>query len=124
MIAWWEERFQLDRWKAALYVCISIFILGMGTVFSFNLWSNWRPLSAFEQPYAGFGYFEILEYVTANIMMPLCGLLLAVFVGWMIKPEAVQQELQIQNPALFRAWFWLIRWVVPVSIALIIYSSV
>jgi NSS family neurotransmitter:Na+ symporter len=122
MIAWWEERFRLPRWKAALFVCISIFFLGMGTVFSFNLWSEWRPLASFER-FADFGYFEILDYLTANLMMPVSGLLLALFTGWMIKPEAIEAELQIKNPRVFRAWFWLLRWVAPISIALIIYSS-
>jgi NSS family neurotransmitter:Na+ symporter len=122
MIAWWEERFGLRRKLAAFYVCLSIFVLGMGTVFSFNLWSGWRPLAAFER-YADFGYFEILEYVTANIMMPLSGLLLAVFVGWLIKPEMIRDELQMRSPTLFRIWFWLLRWVAPISIALILYSS-
>jgi len=122
MIAWWEERFKLKRSMAALFVCVSIFVLGMGTVFSFNLWSEWRPLASFER-FADFGYFEILDYLTANIMMPLTGLLLAVFVGWLIKPAAIEEQLQIENPALFRAWFWLLRWVAPISIALILYSS-
>jgi NSS family neurotransmitter:Na+ symporter len=56
-------------------------------------------------------------------MMPLTGLLLALFVGWKIKPEAIQDQLNIENPALFRAWFWLLRWVVPISIALILVSG-
>jgi NSS family neurotransmitter:Na+ symporter len=122
MIAWWEERFRLQRWIAALIVCASIFVLGMGTVFSFNLWSEWRPLASFQR-FSDFGYFEILDYLTANIMMPLGGLLLAIFSGWMIKPEALREQLQIKNPALFRVWFWLLRWVAPISIALILYSS-
>jgi len=122
MIAWWEERFRMKRSHAALFVCISIFILGMGTVFSFNLWSEWRPLASFER-FTDFGYFEILDYLTANIMMPLSGLLLAVFVGWKIKPEAMEAELQMKNRALFRAWLWLLRWVVPISIALILLNS-
>ena len=42
--------------------------------------------------------------------------------GWLIKPAAIEQELQIENPAVFRAWFWLLRWVAPISIALILYS--
>jgi NSS family neurotransmitter:Na+ symporter len=123
MIAWWQERFDLPRKMAAFLVCLSIFVLGFGTIFSFNLWSSWRPLAAFER-YADFGYFEILDYLTANIMMPVCGLLLALFVGWMIKPEAILKEVDIKNPHLFKAWFWLLRWVAPVSIALIIYSSI
>ena len=122
MIAWWEERSGLPRRTAAFFVCLSIFVLGMGTVFSFNLWSEWRPLAGFER-FVDFGYFEILEYVTSNIMMPLSGLLLAVFVGWLIKPEMIAAELRMKNPTLFRIWFWLLRWVAPVSIALILYSS-
>jgi NSS family neurotransmitter:Na+ symporter len=121
-IAWWQERFGLNRWQAALFVCFSIFVLGMGTVFSFNLWSEWRPLGGIER-FADFGYFELLDYATANIMMPLCGLLLAIFTGWMIKPEAIQEELQIKNQTLFRVWFWLLRWVAPISIALILLTS-
>jgi NSS family neurotransmitter:Na+ symporter len=121
MIAWWQERFRLRRSLAALSVCLSIFVLGMGTVFSFNLWSEWRPLASIER-FADFGYFEILDYLTANIMMPVSGLLLAVFVGWLIKPEAVQEQLNIENPALFRTWFWLLRWVAPISIVAILYS--
>jgi NSS family neurotransmitter:Na+ symporter len=119
MIAWCQEQFRMERWKAAGTICLSVFVLGMGTVFSFNLWSEWRPLS-FTERFAGFGYFEILDYLTANIMMPVGGLLLALFVGWRIKPQAVQDELGIQNPRLFRAWFWLLRWVAPVSIALLL----
>jgi NSS family neurotransmitter:Na+ symporter len=60
--------------------------------------------------------------VTANLMMPVSGFLLALFVGWLVKPEAIAAELQMKNPALFRVWFWLLRWVAPVSIALILYS--
>jgi neurotransmitter:Na+ symporter, NSS family len=123
MIAWWEERFQMIRWKAAVMVSTSVFVLGIGTVFSFNLWSAWRPLSFIER-FADFGYFEILDYVTANLMMPIGGLLLALFVGWRIRPEDISQELQMRHPALFRIWFWLLRWLVPLSIAGILYSVI
>jgi len=123
MIAWWQERFRLPRRLAAFLVCLSVFILGFGTIFSFNVWSGWRPLGWFGH-FAEFGYFEILDYVTANIMMPVCGLLLAVFAGWMIRPAMIASELQMASPKLFRIWHWLLRWVVPLSIVLILYSSI
>jgi NSS family neurotransmitter:Na+ symporter len=122
MIAWWEERFSMIRWKAAAMVCVSVFIFGMATVFSFNIWSEWRPLGFIDR-FADTGYFDLLDYLTANIMMPLGGLLLALFVGWKVKPAAIQEELNILNPRFFRAWFWLLRWVVPVSIAAIFVSN-
>lgn len=121
-IAWWQERFRLKRAPAALFVCSSIFMLGIGSVFSFNRWAQWRPLATIDR-YAEFGYFEILDYLTANFMMPLSGLLLAIFVGWRLKPQAIEAELQIKNHTLFRAWFWLLRWVAPISIALILYNG-
>jgi NSS family neurotransmitter:Na+ symporter len=121
MIAWWQERFGLRRQLAAFYVCLSLFVLGLGPVFSFNIWKDWRPLAAIDR-FAEFGYFEILDYLTANLMMPVSGLLLAIFVGWLVKPEAIANELQMKYPALFRTWFWLLRWVAPVSIVLILYS--
>jgi len=121
-IAWWQERFRMRRPHAALLVCLSVFVLGIGTVLSFNHWSEWRPAASIDR-YADFGYFEILDYLTANIMIPLCGLLLAVFVGWRIKPDAMMAQLQIGNRTLFRAWFWLLRWVAPISIALILLAG-
>ena len=122
MIAWSQERLGMNRVVASVVSCASVFLLGIGTVFSFNLWSEWRPLTAIER-YQDFGYFEILDYLTANIAMPLTGLLLALFVGWRIKPEAIQEQLNIENPRLFRTWFWLLRWVVPISIALILVNG-
>jgi NSS family neurotransmitter:Na+ symporter len=122
MIAWWEERFSMVRWKAASMVCVSVFLLGIITVFSFNLWSEWRPLGFIER-FADTGYFDFLDYLTANVMMPLGGLLLALFVGWRVSPAAIKDELNIRNPWFFKAWFWLLRWVVPVSIAAIFVSN-
>ncbi len=119
MIAWWQERLQLKRWQSATLVCSSIFVFGLATIFSFNLWSEWRPLGAFER-YAEFGYFEIIDYVAANIMMPVGGLLMALFVAWRIKPDAIREQLQFKSETLFKTWFWLLRWVAPISIVAIL----
>ena len=84
-IAWSQEKLGMNRVVASITACFTIFALGIGTVLSFNLWSGWRPLSGIER-YADFGYFEILDYLTANIMMPVTGLVLALFVGWLMYP--------------------------------------
>jgi len=122
VIAWSQEKFGLRRVVAAVSACAVVFLLGIGTVFSFNVWKDWRPLAGFGR-YADFGYFEILDYLTANLMMPVTGLLLALFVGWRVRPAAIEEQLNIRNRTLFRAWFWVLRWIVPLSIALILYRS-
>ncbi len=122
VVAWVEEHRNISRPVAAVLVCGSAFILGMGSVFSFNLWSDWHPLGFIDR-FAESGVFDLLDYLTANIMMPLGGLLLAVFVGWKISPAAVAEHVNIQNPRIFRVWFWLLRFVVPVSIAGVFISN-
>ncbi|HKX55627.1 MAG TPA: sodium-dependent transporter [Xanthomonadales bacterium] len=122
VVAWVEEHRSIKRPAAAMLVCGSAFILGMASVFSFNLWSEWHPLGFIDR-FAESAVFDLLDYLTANIMMPLGGLLLAVFVGWRVSPEAVAEHVDIRNPHLFRIWFWLLRFVVPVSIAGIFISN-
>ena len=116
VVAWVEERRQISRANAVIMVCGSAFVLGLGSVFSFNVWSEWRPL-AFIARFADTGFFELIDYLTANLMMPLGGLLLAVFVGWRVSPESVAEELNMQSPLVLKALRWLLRWLVPVSIA-------
>ncbi|MFC1796456.1 sodium-dependent transporter [Pseudomonadota bacterium] len=121
-VAWIEEHRGIKRSSAAILACGSAFIIGLGTVFSFNIWSDWHPLGFIDR-FAETGFFDLIDYLTANLMMPLSGLLLALFVGWRVSPQTVADELDIQNPWFFKAWFWLLRWVVPVSIAAIFVSN-
>ena len=122
VVAWVEEHRKNKRSSATIIACGSAFVLGLGTVFSFNIWSNWHPLG-FIARFADTGFFDLIDYLTANLMMPLGGLLLAVFVGWQVYPESVAEELNIQNPVFFKAWYWLLRWLVPISIAGILISN-
>jgi NSS family neurotransmitter:Na+ symporter len=115
MVAWVTEATPLRRSAAAASVCASIFLLGLCTVFSFNLWSGWYPLGFIER-FAGSTYFDLLDYLTANVMMPLGGLLLALFAGWRISRADLGAGLRMQNPRLFQAWLWLLRWLGPLSI--------
>ena len=98
------------------------FTIGISASLSYNVWSDFRPMAAV--PYfADKNIFDLLDFSIANLLLPLNAMLIAIFAGWMVKPEAIREQLNIENEALFKAWFWLLRWVAPVSIALILYSS-
>ncbi len=122
VVAWVEEHRNIERSSAAIITCTSAFVIGLGTVFSFNIWSTWHPLGFIER-FAETGFFDLIDYFTANLMMPLGGLLLALFVGWRVSPQAVASELNIHSKWFFGAWFWLLRWLVPVSITIIFISN-
>jgi len=122
VVAYVEEHRGMSRPLAAVITCGSAFLIGLGTVVSFNLAADWHPLGFIDR-LAEADFFELMDYLTANLMMPLSGLLLALFVGWRIDPQRVAEELAIENPTLFRLWFTLLRYVVPVSIVIIFIAN-
>jgi len=111
-VAWLVENKGISRRRACLWSGFVTWLLGLGTVFSFNLWSG---LTLF-----GNTFFDLLDYLTANIMLPLGGLLLAVFAGWIMKQRASKDELLSDDGILvYQVWRFLIRYVSPVAVAII-----
>ena len=67
--------------------------------------------------------YGLIDYFTANLMMPLGGILMALFVGWLAKPEVLAEDLSFASPLLARAWIWMIRIVVPLAIIWIMWDT-
>ena len=97
--------------------------IGLLTVFSFNIWSDVAPLGQFKA-FEGKTPFDLIDYFTANVMMPLGGILMALFVGWRIKPKVLAEDLSFASVGLFNAWLWMIRVVVPLAILWVLYTSI
>lgn len=116
------ERMGLSRPLAAGVIGLGIFVLGLGTVVSFNLWKDVHPLAAL----SGFEtatVFDLVDYLTSNIMLPLGGLLIALFVGWRLEPEGVRAELGFTSKAWYGAWLFALRYLAPVSLAGILLAN-
>lgn len=114
VVTWLVENFNVKRLNASIWVGVSIWLLGLLNVFSFNIGKEWTL--------AGLTAFQLLDYLTANIMLPLGGLLIAIFAGWVMRSEHTQNELAFKFSTLYFEWRFLVRYVTPVSI-LIIFAS-
>ena len=110
-----EDKWQMRRRNGVIVFGSLAWAIGLLTVFSFNIWSDVHPLGQFKA-FEGKTVFDLIDYATANLMMPLGGILMALFVGWRIKPEALSSDLSFGSPALFNAWLWMIRIIVPLAI--------
>jgi len=64
-----------------------------------------------------------LDYISASILLPIGGLLTAVFVGWKVPAKTMQKELGLSN-GQFRLWQFLIRFVAPIAILIVFVSGV
>jgi NSS family neurotransmitter:Na+ symporter len=81
------------------------------------VWSDVTPLGMFAA-FEGKTIFDLLDYFTANIMLPLSGLLTALFVGWCVARESLKMDLALDGGA-FALWFNLIRYVTPVAVVIV-----
>ncbi len=65
--------------------------------------------------------FDLYDYLTTNIMLPLGGLLTAVFAGWILAKEASRDELRMGSS--YGVWRVLIRFVAPVGIIVVFIAN-
>jgi NSS family neurotransmitter:Na+ symporter len=86
-------------------------------VFSFNRWSGFRPL--FDKT-----LFDLLDYLTANIMLPLGGLLIAIFAAWKLHQESSIEELAMGDGFSYRLWRGLVRYITPVAVIIVFLNAV
>ncbi|WP_375739747.1 sodium-dependent transporter [Pseudomonas boanensis] len=114
-IAWLTERFGLSRLKAVLLSGVALWILGLGSVFSFNHWAEFTVF--------GKNFFDALDYLTANLMMPIGGLLTVLFCGWSLRQATVREGLGVGSAGLFRLWWLIVRFVTPLGIAIVFLRS-
>jgi NSS family neurotransmitter:Na+ symporter len=117
-----EGKWNMKRRNGVLVFGTLAWAIGLLTVFSFNIWADVAPLGQFKV-FEGKTAFDLIDYFTANIMMPLGGTLMALFVGWRIKPKTLLEDLSFGNAMLFNAWLWMIRVVVPLAILWVLYTS-
>lgn len=113
-----EER---RGWKRAPMAVVgggAAWLVGLGTVFSFNDWSGFAPLGAFPT-FADKTVFDLVDYLTANVMLPLGGMMIAVFTGWMMTKKSTLDELGLTDGTGYRAWRFLVRYVSPVAVGLV-----
>jgi NSS family neurotransmitter:Na+ symporter len=122
-VAWLVENLKMSRVRAAIWVGIAGWLLGLMTVFSFNIWADVHPLSMFHH-FRDKTLFDLLDYLTANIMLPLGGLTIAVFAGWFMSRSSTVDELGMGDRVGYRLWRWVIRYVTPVAVILVFLRAV
>lgn len=118
MVAYLVERWPMSRGSASLWVGVLTWMLGIGTVFSFNIWSGSGYL------YQGKTFFELLDYLASNILLPLSGLLIALFAGWGMSSGSTKEEFGLKSGWVYYLWLWLMRLVAPAAIVVIFLTAI
>ncbi len=108
----------LSRPAAATMIGTCTFLLGLVTVFSFSSWENFYPLGSIEI-FANKTPFDLIDYMVSNVLMPIGGILYAIFAGWWLSKELLIEEIGVGDGAMFQVWLMLARVVAPLAVATI-----
>lgn len=96
-IAYVVEEYNAKRSRVAISLGVFCWLLGLGTVFSFNIWADVKPLF-------GLNFFELVDQLSQNIMLPLGGLLIALFTVWALPQSIVREQLEVASDRVMLCW--------------------
>lgn len=113
--AWLVQRRRWSRPRAALLLVLGVWLLGLLSIGSFSLWPQWRP--------GGKSLFAWIDWVSAELMLPLGALALSICVGWFMRSESIRDELLTARPRLFWLWRLSLRYIAPPAIGLILIAG-
>lgn len=105
------QNWKMSRKKASTIVSACAMTLGIFCCLSFGVLSHWTIF--------GLTIFDLFDTVSSNIILPLGGVLLALFVGWYLNRELVRQEITNNGEVsqrIFPIIIFLLRWVAPIAI--------
>jgi len=121
MVAWLVENKNMSRNRASVYMGLLTWAIGVGSVLSFNVWekATWSIPGLF----GPMNFFDTLDNLTANIMLPLGGLFIAIFAGHLMAKDKVKDELDT-HPLLYKIWYFLIRYVTPLLVIIVFLKSI
>jgi len=119
-VAFLVENRGMSRKRSAGVIVGLAWALGLLTVMSFGGWG-------FEFEFAGAkksdGIFDILDIATTNFMLPLGGLAIALFAGWVMKSKDTAEELGVGEGGLYKFWRLLVRFIAPAGVMLFFLHS-
>lgn len=112
------ENTSLTRRKAAFIVTGMVSVLGVFASMSFGLLQD---VTLF-----GKTFFDLLDFVTASILLPVGGFFISIFVGWFLDKRIIATELRIKHPKahlFIKGYIYMLRFFVPACIfAVFLYS--
>lgn len=111
------EKFNLSRKKASLISGSLLWLIGFATIASFS----GMEFAKVDFHYLGKdvkNWFDIIDHTTSDILLPLGGLFIALFAGWVMKKADTSEQLQT-SPVIFTIWQTSVRWIAPLAIVVI-----
>jgi neurotransmitter:Na+ symporter, NSS family len=116
VVAWSVETLGVTRARAAVVIGVITWALGLLSVLSFNLLADVRFWQG--------TFMDNFDYLTSNIMLPLGGLAITIFCGWVMCRNSSSNELDEGTGRIYELWRFSTRYIAPVAVMLIFLNAV
>jgi NSS family neurotransmitter:Na+ symporter len=115
-VAYLSEEGILSRKRSAEIISFFIWVLGIGSALSFNIWSDVEIIP-------DKNFLDSMDFIANQILLPLGGMLIAIFVGWFMKESLIRDEIGHTNNALYLMWRFFVKFIAPLCVGYIFYRQ-
>ena len=107
------DHFKCKRRTAVIFVALGVFLLGIPSALSFGVLGDVTILN--------YSVFDFMGMLTDNILMPIGGILMCIFVGWIWGPKRILQHVESDGISfkLKKAWLICIRFITPILVVIV-----
>ena len=120
VVAYFIDQRAWERKKAVLVVGLSIFAFGVPSGLSFGTMADIKPM--------GMTFFDHVDNIASNYLLPLGGMLTAIFVGWVWGTKRAHEEIETHENSFgfpwAQCWEFLIRYITPVAVGIVFLAKV
>ncbi len=111
------DKLHLNRKLSCGVVFAGTIIIGLLSCFGYSIWSEVKII--------GMQFLDFFDFISNSVLMPIVAFLTCIFIGYIIKPKAIAEEVEVsgkfKREKLFNV---IIKYIAPIFIVLILASSV
>jgi NSS family neurotransmitter:Na+ symporter len=115
-VAYLHQRFGVSRAKSTVLTVVLLALIGSTAALSNSLMANFKLF--------GMTMFDLYDFLTSNLLMPVGGLFICIFVGWVWGTDRVKAALSndgsLKNEGMVNVFLFLVRYVAPITIMVIL----
>lgn len=112
-VTWLRDKTSLSKSAVTWIAGLTAWLIGVGCALSLGPWQDIHI-------FMGKNIFDSLDFITSSVMLPLGGLLTALYMGFVIHKSSIAQELSMQPSSMpFTCWYICIKYIAPIGIAFV-----
>ena len=116
MVQFAIDKFNWTRLKASVMMGLSFYLIGIVALFS-----NTKQFGT-ALTFGSRNFFDMLDHITTAIMLPLAGLVMAIFIGYVVDKSKIEAVLKKPLGFAFELWYFSLRYIVPVALFIVALS--